>query len=89
MRKTKERNSETKIAVDLELLAAMLSCGESTARQIGADAQARIYIGRRVLYSVSKVSAYIDAIAIWIDGNPVIHRIPQNRVLNAKYVSKE
>ncbi len=60
MRKTKERDSEKRIAVDIEALSGMLSCGRDTARKIGEDAGARICIGRRVLYSVSKVEKYID-----------------------------
>lgn len=64
MRKTKERNTRDKVAVDLEALAAMLSCGKDTARKIGEEAEARICIGRRVLYSVPKIEAYIDRITM-------------------------
>ena len=52
MRQTKERESNCRLAVDIEGLAAMLSCGQMTARKIAEDAGARITIGRRVLYSV-------------------------------------
>ena len=52
MRQTKERESSCRLAVDIEGLAAMLSCGHMTARKIGEDAGARITIGCRVLYSV-------------------------------------
>lgn len=52
------------ITVDIEHLAAMLSCGKDTARKIGEDAGARITIGRRVLYSVRKIENYIEKIAI-------------------------
>ena len=41
----------------------MLSCGQATARRIGADAKARIEIGRRVLYSVNKIEKYIETMA--------------------------
>ena len=64
MQKTKERKTDHAIAVDIEQLSAMLCCGRDTARRIGEDAGAKIVIGRRVLYSVSKVKRYIDAIAI-------------------------
>ena len=64
MRKTKERETDQLLAVDIEKLSAMLSCGQASAKKIGEDAGARIVIGRRVLYSVSKVSRYLDAIAI-------------------------
>lgn len=56
MRQTKERESNLR-------LAALLSCGQMTARKIGEDAGARIVIGRRVLYSVQKVEKYLEAIA--------------------------
>lgn len=38
MRQTKERESSCRLAVDIEGLAAMLSCGQMTARKIGEDA---------------------------------------------------
>ncbi len=64
MQKTKERKTDHAISVDIDQLAAMLGCGRTTARQIGEDAGAKIVIGRRVLYSVSKVERYIESIAI-------------------------
>ena len=64
MRQTKERESSLRLAVDSRALrAALLSCGQMTARKIGEDAGARIVIGRRVLYSVQKVEKYLEAIA--------------------------
>ena len=63
MRQTKDRKSSTRLAVDIEGLAAMLSCGQMTARKIGEDAGARIIIGRRVLFSVQKIEKYLEAIA--------------------------
>lgn len=59
MNKTKERETEQLIAVDIEKLCAMLSCGTATARKIGEQAEARIIIGRRVLYSVEKIKKYL------------------------------
>lgn len=35
-----------------------IDCGRATARKIGEQAEARICIGRRVLYSVDKVKQY-------------------------------
>ena len=55
MNKTKIRATEQPIAVDIEGLSAMLSCGRATARKIGEQAGAKIVIGRRVLYSIEKV----------------------------------
>ena len=63
LRQTKERESKQMLTVDIEGLAAMLSCGQATARKIAEDAGARITIGRRVLYSVSKIEKYLEAIA--------------------------
>ena len=59
MRKTMERDTQQKLMVDVKGLAAMLSCGLSSARKIGEQAGARIQIGRRVLYSVEKVQEHI------------------------------
>ena len=63
MNKTKERPSDHLIAVDINKLSAMLSCGECSARKIGEQAGARIVIGRRILYSVDKVKEYINSMA--------------------------
>lgn len=62
MNKTKIRQTEHLLTVDLETLTAMLSCGQSTARKIGEQAGARIVIGRRVLYSVDKIKKYLDCL---------------------------
>ena len=49
MNKTKIRATEQPIAVDIEGLSAMLSCGRATARKIGEQAGAKIVIGRRAV----------------------------------------
>ena len=63
MNHTTERDTKQKITVDIEGLAAMLSCGTATAKKIAEMAEARIFIGRRVLYSVDKVKTYIRIMA--------------------------
>lgn len=63
MRETKKRTTDTLLTVDIEGLAAMLSCGHATAKKIGEDAAARIIMGRRVLYSVKKVEKYLELMA--------------------------
>jgi hypothetical protein len=63
MRKTTEWNTESKMAVNIDGLSAMLSCGADTAKKIADLAEARIIIGRRVLYNVNKIQKYLDAIA--------------------------
>lgn len=63
VKKTKDRETDRLLSVNAEKLAAMLSCGQSTARKIGREAGARIVIGRRVLYSVGKIERYMEKIA--------------------------
>lgn len=62
MNKTKCRKTDQSITVDIEKLAAMLSCGHATARKIGEQAGARIVIGRRVLYSVERIKSYLASL---------------------------
>jgi len=52
------------LTVDIRGLKAMLSCGHQTAVRVAKSAKARIVIGRRVLYSVPKIKAYVESIAI-------------------------
>ena len=61
MRKTTEYKAENRLTVDIEGLMAMLSCGEVTAKKIADYAEARVIVGRRVLYNVDKIKKYIDA----------------------------
>lgn len=63
MNKTTKRETDTVLTVDIDGLAAMLSCGHASAREIGKHAEARIVIGRRVLYLVAKVEKYLESIA--------------------------
>ena len=65
MKTTKKNllNAEEKITVNSDTLAELLDCGKATAVQIGKDSGARIQVGRRVLYSVPKVQAYLANLA--------------------------
>lgn len=63
MRKTNKVECSRPIAVDISTLAAMLGCGEGSARKIAESAQARFNIGKRVLYNVQKVQEYVNSIA--------------------------
>ena len=57
---TKYEITNETLAVDVKGLMEILSCGELTAREIGQKAEARIPTsGKRVLYSVDKVKAYL------------------------------
>lgn len=59
MNKTAKRESDIILTVDIDRLSAMLSCGHVTARRIGEQADAKIIVGRRVLYSVDRIREYI------------------------------
>lgn len=50
-------------AVDAVGLQTMLGVGRKTAVEIATAAGARIQVGRRVLYNVNKVQAYLDEIS--------------------------
>ena len=66
MRTTKtngEARNIDKICVTTEGLQDLLDCGRVTAVQIGEQAGARIEIGKRLLWNVSKVRSYIDSLA--------------------------
>lgn len=54
---------QPKIAVTTEELQYLLSCGRDSAVQIGESAEARIQIGRRVLWNVEKVKEYAKLIS--------------------------
>ncbi len=64
MRSTTKHVETLRLAVDLEGLMTMLSCGAVTAKKIADCAEAKIVMGRRVLYNVRKVSDYLDSIAV-------------------------
>lgn len=64
MNATKSKRSENKkMLVDTIGLQEMLSSGRQVALEIGNAAQARVKVGRRVLWSVQKVQKYLDAIS--------------------------
>lgn len=52
-----------KITVTTEELQSMLSCGRKSAVDIGELAEARVQIGKRVLWNVEKVKIYINLIS--------------------------
>lgn len=60
MRKTKTNETDNKMAVNVETLAEMLDCGKPTAMRVGAEAGARVQIGKRVLYKVDRINQYLD-----------------------------
>lgn len=60
MYKRENFDCDNKLAVDIYELQAMLSVGKNTADEIGEKAGAVIRIGRRKLFVVKKVEAYLD-----------------------------
>lgn len=62
MYQTKDRKPETgaPIAIGLPELMARLNSGRQTAEKVAAAAGAKIKIGRRTLYHVGKIEAYLD-----------------------------
>lgn len=62
MRKTTKYSSSVSgsITVSTETLAEMLDCGKVTAVKIGNAANARIQIGRRILWNTAKIKQYLD-----------------------------
>lgn len=60
MNRTSVEQNTTPICVSTKELMKMLGCGRVTAERIGIEADARIRIGRRILYNVKKIQKYID-----------------------------
>lgn len=64
MRATKKSEMVmNQVAVTTENLQNILDCGRPAAVKIGTLAKARVEIGRRVLWNVSKVQKYLDSIS--------------------------
>lgn len=63
MRKMKIDSNVMKMSVGTKELQSMLTCGRDTAVKIGMKAQARIQIGKRVLWNVEKVQEYLNQIS--------------------------
>lgn len=53
-----------RLTANTETLAESLDCGRATAVKIGEAAGAKIQIGRRVLWNVSKVKQYLNCVSI-------------------------
>ena len=64
MRRTGTKTaSVNNLTVDTAGLQSLLSAGYPTAVEIGTAAGARITVGRRVLWNVSKIQKYLDEIS--------------------------
>lgn len=62
-KKNMEYGNSDKLTVDTNGLQGLLDCGRVTAVEIGMQAKAKIEIGKRVLWNVSKIQKYLDSIA--------------------------
>lgn len=62
---TKDRKPETGgvMTIGLPELMARLNSGRRTAETVAAAAGAKIKVGRRTLYHVGKIEAYLDKLA--------------------------
>ena len=52
-----------RLAVTTDELQALLGCGRKSAVDVGELAEARIQLGKRVLWNVQKVQTYLDLIS--------------------------
>lgn len=54
---------KTYLTVNTSTLMKLLNCGKQTALEIGTNANAKITIGRRILWNVKLIQEYLDTIA--------------------------
>ena len=62
MKKRIERENAYKLYVDINELMAILSVGKNTALKIGENAKASVKFGKRHLYSIEKIKAYMSSL---------------------------
>lgn len=60
MRKRATATTPERLAVDLTEAAALLSVGKATANRIGRESGAVFFIGRRKLFHVGRLQAFVD-----------------------------
>lgn len=56
-------NESNCMLIDLKGLMKMLSCGRVAAERVGKDSAAIVRVGRRKLYNIEKIRAYINTAA--------------------------
>lgn len=56
-------NESNCMLIDLKGLMKMLSCGRVAAERVGKDSAAIVRVGRRKLYNLEKIRAYISTAA--------------------------
>lgn len=60
---SKRTDSKEPITMTMDEFIASIGAGRYTANRIAEEAEAKIYIGRRILINVDKVRRYIDKIS--------------------------
>ena len=60
--KEKKENQQGRLCVSRTELPALLGCGQFTADLLSKEAEARIYIGKRVLVYVPKLEKYLQTL---------------------------
>lgn len=64
MRKTTQfSTSPESLTVDTPRLMELLQCGRATAVLIGNESEAKIKIGRRVLWNIDKIRSYLSEVS--------------------------
>lgn len=64
MHKTKQGSvNDSTITTNADGLMQLLGCGKATATQIGTAAQAKIQIGKRVLWHIPSIRKYVEQLA--------------------------
>lgn len=61
--KFSSRNHASRLTVTTDELQSLLGCGRKSAVDIGEMAEARIQLGKRVLWNVEKVRIYLNLIS--------------------------
>lgn len=63
MKKTTISEHSNRLTVDTKELQAMFGCGRETAIKIGLNSNARLKVGRRVLWNVEKIQQYLNQVS--------------------------
>jgi hypothetical protein len=56
--------TDNTVTIDTKTLTEVLHCGRVTAVKIGTDAEAKVQVGKRVLWNLPKIQKYIDVISL-------------------------
>ncbi len=65
MERKSDLTPDRKLSVNTRELQELLGCGRHTACKIGKLAGARMQLGKRILWNVGKIKAYLDQEGEW------------------------